>query len=200
MADNSHKTDSSQGVTSTLTRKGTFGKCLCMSEIAEHEIKTLPSYQAETNVPPTEPLFTLTASQLREIINQAVAEATLDLKAEVDQLRASIDQQNEIKAKIEDMEKDMDSLANNDIAQLRLIADLRKKEPGKTELSRTDKIEKYLQARPDHKATFETLKGHLGIDNDLLGITIRYLLTSGKYAIIKTPGDKRKRTLVMLPK
>ena len=94
-------------------------------------------------------------------------------------------------------------LIDNQLIQLRLIHELKekaKKSPGKTELSRAEKIERYLAARPDHKATFETLKGHLGIDNDLLGIAIKSLLPSGKYAIIKTPGDKRKRTLVMLPR
>jgi len=94
-------------------------------------------------------------------------------------------------------------LIDNQEIQLRLIRELKekaKKSPGKTELSRAEKIERYLAARPDHKATFETLKGHLGIDNDLLGIAIKSLLPSGKYAIIKTPGDKRKRTLVMLPR
>ena len=96
-----------------------------------------------------------------------------------------------------------DHLIENQEIQLRLIRELKekaKKSPGKTELSRAEKIERYLAARPDHKATFETLKGHLGIDNDLLGIAIKSLLPSGKYAIIKTPGDKRKRTLVMLPR
>ena len=91
----------------------------------------------------------------------------------------------------------------NQEIQLRLIRELREKaksSPGKTELSRAEKIEKYLASRPDHKATFETLKGHLGVDNDLLGIAIKSLLPSGKYAIIKTPGDKRKRALVMLPR
>lgn len=94
-------------------------------------------------------------------------------------------------------------LIDNQLIQLRLIHELKekaKRSPGKTELSRAEKIERYLAARPDHKATFETLKGHLGIDNDLLGIAIKSLLPSGKYAIIKTPGDKRKRTLVMLPR
>ena len=94
-------------------------------------------------------------------------------------------------------------LIDNQEIQLRLIHELKekaKRNPGKTELSRAEKIERYLAARPDHKATFETLKGHLGIDNDLLGIAIKSLLPSGKYAIIKTPGDKRKRTLVMLPR
>jgi hypothetical protein len=75
-----------------------------------------------------------------------------------------------------------------------------KKGPGKTEISRAEKIERYLTLRPEHRATFETLKGYLGIDNDLLGIAIKFLLPSGRYAIIKTPGDKRKRTLVMLPR
>ena len=95
------------------------------------------------------------------------------------------------------------TLSDNQLIQLRLIHELKekaKRSPGKTELSRAEKIERYLAARPDHKATFETLKGHLGIDNDLLGIAIKSLLPSGKYAIIKTPGDKRKRTLVMLPR
>ena len=95
------------------------------------------------------------------------------------------------------------TLSDNQLIQLRLIHELKekaRKEPGKTELSRAEKIERYLAARADHKATFETLKGHLGIDNDLLGIAIKSLLPSGKYAIVKTPGDKRKRTLVMLPR
>jgi hypothetical protein len=100
------------------------------------------------------------------------------------------------------LESTQETQADNQLIQLRLIHDLResKKEPGKTEISRAEKIEKYLSSRPDHRATFETLKGHLGVDNDLLGIAIRSLMPSGKYAIIKTPGDKRKRTLVMLPR
>jgi hypothetical protein len=50
-----------------------------------------------------------------------------------------------------------------------------KKEPGKTEISRAEKIEKYLSSRPDHRAIFETLKGHLGKGNDLLNKTIKSL-------------------------
>jgi len=76
------------------------------------------------------------------------------------------------------------------------------KEPGKTDLSRAEKIERYLAARPDHKATFETLKGHLGIDKVLLNQAVKALMASspGRYGITRTPGDKRKRTLIMLPK
>jgi regulator of replication initiation timing len=93
----------------------------------------------------------------------------------------------------------------NQEIQARLIRELKekaRKEPGKTELSRAEKIEKYLAARPDHKATFETLRGHLGIDKDLLNDAIKTLMSSspGRYGIARAPGDKRKRALIMLPK
>ncbi|WP_348528221.1 hypothetical protein [Methanothrix sp.] len=96
-------------------------------------------------------------------------------------------------------------LIDNQEIQLRLIHELKekaKRSPGKTELSRAEKIERYLAARPDHKSTFETLKGHLGIDKVLLNQAIKALMASspGRYGITRTPGDKRKRALIMLPK
>ena len=96
-------------------------------------------------------------------------------------------------------------LIDNQEIQLRLIHELKekaKRSPGKTELSRTWKIERYLAARPDHKATFETLRGHLGIDKDRLNEAIKTLMASspGRYGIARATGDKRKRTLVMFPK
>ena len=94
------------------------------------------------------------------------------------------------------------TLSDNQLIQLRLIHALKEKKPGKTELSRAEKIERYLAARPDHKATFETLRGHLGIDKDLLNDAIKALMASspGRYGIARAPGDKRKRALIMLPK
>ena len=97
------------------------------------------------------------------------------------------------------------TLSDNQLIQLRLIHELKekaKRSPGKTELSRAEKIERYLAARPDHKATFETLRGHLGIDKDLLNDAIKTLMASspGRYGIVRAPGDKRKRALIMLPK
>ena len=97
------------------------------------------------------------------------------------------------------------TLSDNQFIQLRLIHELKekaKRSPGKTELSRAEKIERYLVARPDHKATFETLRGHLGIDKDLLNDAIKALMASspGRYGIARAPGDKRKRALIMLPK
>jgi hypothetical protein len=102
--------------------------------------------------------------------------------------------------KITTLEATQDSQAENELNMLRLIADLRKKEPGKTEISRAEKIEKYLESRPDHKATFETLKGHLGINKQRLNEAIKTLMNStpGRYGIIRTPGVKKGKTLKML--
>ena len=138
----------------------------------------------KADVPPSEdPIFVLTSSQLQEIISRAI---------------------QPLKDRISDLE-DMNAIRAREIAQDRQrIAKLEHpiKEPGKTEASRAERIEKYLLSRPDHKATFETLKGHLGIDKDLLNDAIKTLMASspGRYGIIRTPGDKRKRTIIMLPK
>jgi hypothetical protein len=76
-----------------------------------------------------------------------------------------------------------------------------KRAPRNKELSRAEKIAKYMKDRPDHKATFETLKGHLGVDNVRLNEALRVLMTlhPGRYGKARLPGDKRKRVLVMLP-
>jgi uncharacterized coiled-coil protein SlyX len=134
------------------------------------------------------------------LLAEPIEAAPQSLQDRISYLESIIALQGE---KIAALEATANHQEENLLIQLRLIHELKekaKKSPGKTELSRAEKIERYLAARPDHKATFETLKGHLGIDNDLLGIAIKSLLPSGKYAIIKTPGDKRKRTLVMLPR
>jgi predicted nuclease with TOPRIM domain len=124
------------------------------------------------------------------------------LLAELAALRAEV---HGLRDKVASLELENTTLSDNQLIQLRLIHELKekaKRSPGKTELSRAEKIEKYLAARPDHKATFETLRGHLGIDKDLLNDAIKTLMSSspGRYGIARATGDKRKRTLVMLPK
>ena len=68
--------------------------------------------------------------------------------------------------------------------------------------ARAEKIARYLKERPDHKATYETLRGHLGIDKRRLLEAIKLLMATepGRYGIARLPGDKRGRTLVLLPK
>jgi predicted RNase H-like nuclease (RuvC/YqgF family) len=150
--------------------------------------------------------FSASPYDLQTTIEKAI-EPLLD---RISSLEATVASQQEELAAMRTRIAAVESLEEQDVTRLacdiatdrRRIASLENphREPGKTETSRAEKIEKYLSSRPDHRATFETLKGHLGIDNDLLGIAVRSLLPSGKYAVIKTPGDKRKRTLVMLPR
>lgn len=167
-----------------------------MSEIATARINSFgPSPKAD--VTPEEFIFVLTSSQLRQIITEALQ----PLQDEVLQLRATVARQDK---KIASLESTQDTLGENQLIQLQLIHKLReadKKEPGKTEASRAERIEKYLASRPDHRATFETLKGHLGIDKARLNEAIKTLMAAspGRYGITRTPGDKRKRTLIMLP-
>jgi len=176
-----------------------------MSKIAELPINSFASSEMQADfVPSSEQTITVSLADLRQIITEAIQ----GLKDEVEALREERDQDRQEIAALRSKVASLETLQEQDTTRIcldiaydrRRLAALEHplKEPGKTETSRAEKIEKYLLSRPDHRATFETLKGHLGIDNDLLGIAIRSLLPSGKYAIIKTPGDRRKRTLVML--
>ena len=176
-----------------------------MNNLANASINTFgPSPKAGFESP-SDQLIVLTYAQLQDLIVQAVQ----PLQDEIAQLREEIDQDRQeiaaLRLKIASLEKDRDVLSDNQLIQLRLIHELKekaRKEPGKTELSRAEKIERYLAARLDHKATFETLRGHLGVDKDRLNEAIKTLMASspGRYGIVRAPGDKRKRTLVMFPK
>ena len=102
--------------------------------------------------------------------------------------------------KIAALEATQETQADNQLFQLRLINDLKKttKEPGKTVISRAEKIEKYLSSRPDHKATFEMLKWLLRVDNVRLNEAIKILIDTSdrSYSVQKaTTGDKRKRVI-----
>ena len=97
------------------------------------------------------------------------------LLAELAALRAEV---HGLRDKVASLELENTTLSDNQLIQLRLIHALKEKKPGKTELSRAEKIEKYLASRPDHRATFETLRGHLGIGKDLLNDAIKALMAS----------------------
>lgn len=164
-----------------------------MSEIALAKINNFAHVAQQADVSPEEPIFVLTGSQLQEIISRAIAEATEPLKAEIQELR-DVERQD-MRTLSHDIQDAFESIDEIDTKNNHKV-------PGKTEISRAEKIEKYLQARPDHRATFETLKGCLGVDKNRLKEAIRTLMESspGRYGITRAPGDKRKRTLVMLPR
>jgi len=193
-----------------------------MNKVAMASINNLRIPEA-TFASPSEQLIILTIGQLRDLIKEAVRETIQPLQAEVaevkdeladlrGQLKAMEDRADRLEAentalhtKIASLEATQDQDLNHvfkHIAQDRqriYALEHPEKEPGKTELSRAEKIAKYLQARPDHKATFETLKGHLGIGNDLLNKAVR-ALPPERFRVIGDPRDKRKRILVLLPK
>ena len=73
--------------------------------------------------PPSEQLITLTYGQLQDLITGAIEKAIQPLQDEVAQLRATVDRQDE---KIAALEATQDTQADNQLIQLRLIADLRK--------------------------------------------------------------------------
>jgi hypothetical protein len=175
-----------------------------MSEIVVAKINSFAPIAAQNDfpVPPLEePVFILTASQLRGIIQEAI-QPFQDRIEDLEKIVAT--QGEQIAALTSTQEQDVNRICMDIAFDRQRLARLEKpiKEPGKTERSRAEKIERYLSSRPDHKATFETLKGHLGIDNVLLSQTIKTLMESspGRYGLTRTLGDKRKRTLVMLPK
>ena len=132
---------------------------------------------------PSEQIYVLSASQLQDLIERAVARATAPLEA-----------------RIQDLE---DMTARERAFDRQRIAKLEKPEPSRKTKARAEKIKRYIEARADHKATFENLKGHLGIKNDLLGDAIQALIADypGIFAVVKPrTGDKRTRTLIMLPR
>jgi hypothetical protein len=176
-----------------------------MNNVASARINTFgPSPKAGFESP-SEQLITLTYGQLQDLIVQAVQESIQPLQDEIAQDHQEIAALRLKMASLETLQEQDTNRVCMDIAydRRRLTAlEHPAKEPGKTDLSRVEKIERYLISRPDHKATFETLRGHLGIDKARLNEAIKALMASspGRYAIARAPGDKRKRTLVMLPK
>ena len=97
------------------------GLNLLRDSIATESIYGFAPEQANEQ-PSEEPIFVLTSAQLQEIIAKAIQ----PLQDRVEALEVIVAHQDGIKAKFEALEKDMDSLADNQLIQLRLIADIRK--------------------------------------------------------------------------
>ena len=59
-----------------------------------------------------------------------------------------------------------------------------------------------MEARPDHKASFDASRGFLEVNDVLPNLAIKALmdLYPSKYAIARDQGDKRKRWLLEVPK
>jgi hypothetical protein len=175
-----------------------------MDNVANARIKSFGASPKAGFVSPSEQLVTLTIGQLQDLVTQVVEKAIQPLQDEIETHKVTVARQGAEIAALESVEEHDVTRICLDIAldrQRLTKLEHPTKEPGKTEISRTEKIARYLASRPDHKASFETLKGHLGIDKDLLNNAIKTLMNSspGRYGITRVPGDKRKRCLIMLP-
>jgi hypothetical protein len=96
-----------------------------MIEIATAKINSFaPTAQNDFAVPHSEEaVFILTSGQLQDLITQAVEKAIQPLKDEISDLKAAVAAQNE---KIASLEATQAHTEENQLIQLRLIADLRK--------------------------------------------------------------------------
>lgn len=170
-----------------------------MSEIAEHRIYSLrtaeePTAEDTIFAPLTEP-HTGDIAQNATVVRK--------IEGSLDERLATLEKEfHALRVIVESMRKDMDVLSENQYIQLKIIADLRHKSPTKATTLRAARIEKYLQARPDHRATLESLRGFLGADKHRLNEAVKTLMSlhPGRYTVVRAPGDKRKKSLVMLPK
>ena len=182
-----------------------------MTKLASASINTFgPSPKAIEL--PSEQIISLTYGQLQELIRGAIEQAIQPFQDEVTALRATVEHQDEEIASLRATVTSLESTQEQDTTRICLdiaydrqrIAKLEHpvKEPGKTEISRAEKIERYLAARPDHKAAFETLRGYLGVNNVLLNQAIKTLMSDqpGRYITTKAEGDGRRRTLILLPR
>lgn len=130
-----------------------------------------------------------------------------DLQDAIDSLLVRIDalegENRALKVKLETLGMDLATLSENQLIQLRLINELRKKpENSRTTHERAEKIDGYMEARPDHKASYDALRGFLDVSDVLLHRTIKALMVlyPGKYGITKDKEDKRKKWFIMVPK
>jgi hypothetical protein len=118
--------------------------------------------EPEATAPPSEEIFVLTSSQLRQII----AEAIKPLNSKIEGLEGTI---TELTRKVSDLETTQDTQAENQLIQLRLIGQLREATAapvapvaGSKTLGRIEKIRAILKARGG-TASFKELRRELGL-------------------------------------
>ena len=118
----------------------------------------------KADAPPSEPIFVLTASQLQDIISQAVEKAIDELS----ELKAAIAFQDEKIRSLEAMQEAEISRICVDIAYDRQrLAKLEKSEPGPTDEERMEKLEGYLKDKKSAgmkpEASFTEARTHLEV-------------------------------------
>lgn len=117
------------------------------------------------------------------------------LRAEIEHLRKEL---QELREEFEDYKEFAARERAEDRKEIYKLSGDR--EPGDTCLSRVARLEHYMKARPDHKASYESIKGFLGVTDVQLNQVVKvFLETKEGYAVTKDARDKRKKWLIQLP-
>lgn len=130
-------------------------------------------------------------------------EATKEQAKEIERLKKESLEQAEQIALLRDglvrMRKDSEHIEENQAIQASILAKLKHKPPGKTDMHRVQKLIQYMQARPDKKASFEALKGHFQVKDNQLNAMIRSAneLDPGRFEARKDDHDGRRRWLII---
>jgi hypothetical protein len=145
---------------------------------------------------PKGPIFTLTATQLEDIITRAIQ----PLNDRIDSLEATITTQAE---KITGLEATQDTQAENQLIQLKLINDLKiKHEIGQTTprgektKARTEQIKIFLKARGG-SSTFKTIREHLRLKPNQFSRLVEGL-DKRVFDVSKRPGSKTGEKILSL--
>ena len=142
-----------------------------MTDVVNTRIKAFGKSPKANFVSPSEQLITLTIGQLQDLITQAVEKAIQPLQDRIESQDVRITAQDEKITALESThEQDVDRICLDIALDRQRISRLEHptKNPGKTETARAEKIEKYLASRPDHRVSFEALRGFLEVNAVLL--------------------------------
>ena len=104
---------------------------------------------------------------------------------------------SDLKQDIKDIREYFPKLVSEDRQRLKAL-EHPDKQPGQTAQDRAKKINEYMEKRPDHKASYEALKGFLLINDVLLNFALAALKKEypDKYIMIKDKLDRRKKWLM----
>jgi hypothetical protein len=167
-----------------------------MDKVATARINNLRISEANF-VPTSEQSITVSLSDLRQIITDAVQDALQPLQDEVMELKATVASQGEkIRSLEATQEQDTTRICLDIAYDRRRLAALEKaeEEPTATESERIDRIEKLCTDAPKHEISLSELRGRLGIDKAVLSRLLKKIDRDTFY-LRKSTLDKRVRYL-----
>jgi hypothetical protein len=162
------------------------------------------SPKADFTVSPSEPSITISLVDLRHLIAEAVQEAIQPLQDEVGQLRATIDRQEE---KIAALEQSQDTLADNQLIQLRLIREVKEEhsdpvpsEPTKKTTSHIDQLHKLMLEEKSQQVSIAKAARLLGISKERMRLLKPLILKDGRFELSWSTIKGKKAIVVRIRK